>query len=282
MPPMRLAPMLVSLSLLAAGDACADTSAASTASNAAIALGASGASNNASNASTASAASAKSPDTPPRVSEEAFRKRLGFGPKVRMAYRSLDCRPVSFDVFAAGMGEPGAHADVERAFDGSEITMTVRMRGRPACASPYPPVTAMPPFDLRDLAGRRVTSASLRGRPTLVNFYFAKCRPCILETEPLNQFAAARPHMNFLAVTFDEPAEAREFVARYGFRWRIVPDARDLIDRMRVKQYPMMALFDAQGRLLGTRKGGARDELEAANVQPTLQRWMDGLLRPKR
>ena len=35
---------------------------------------------------------------------------------------------------------------------------------------------------------------------------------------------------------------------------------------MRVKKYPTMALFDANGRLLGTRSGGVRDELEAANV----------------
>jgi hypothetical protein len=48
---------------------------------------------------------------------------------------------------------------------------------------------------------------------------------------------------------------------------------------MKVKQYPMMALFDSGGRLLGTRRGGARDELEAANVAPQLARWVDGLLR---
>ena len=57
--------------------------------------------------------------------------------------------------------------------------------------------------------------------------------------------------MNFLAVTFDEPQVARAFVARYKFRWRVVPDAREFIDRMRVKQYPMMALFDAQRAVAG-------------------------------
>jgi hypothetical protein len=41
----------------------------------------------------------------------------------------------------------------------------------------------------------------------------------------------------------------------------------------------MVALFDAEGRLLGTKTGGAKDELEAANVGPQLARWMDGLLR---
>jgi hypothetical protein len=68
-------------------------------------------------------------------------------------------------------------------------------------------------------------------------------------------------------------------VARYQFRWRVLPDARDFIDRMGIKQYPAMALFDADGRLLGTRRGGVRDELEAATVAPQLARWVDGLLR---
>ena len=70
------------------------------------------------------------------------------------------------------------------------VTMTVRRRGGTSCSSPYPPVTEMPPFDLRDLAGKRVTAASLKGKPTLINFYFAQCVPCILEVGPLNGFAA--------------------------------------------------------------------------------------------
>jgi hypothetical protein len=102
--------------------------------------------------------------------------------------------------------------------------------------------------------------------------------PCILEVAPINKFAAARPQMNFLAVTFDEADVARDFVKRYGLRWRVVPDARDFIDRVRIKQYPVMVLFDAKGHLLGMKQGGARDELEAANVEIQLARWTDGLL----
>jgi cytochrome oxidase Cu insertion factor (SCO1/SenC/PrrC family) len=212
------------------------------------------------------------------LTEEMFRKNLGFGANVRMAYRTLDCRPAPFEAFANGMRAEGAHADVDRSADGKEITMTVRKRGIPGCSSPYPPITALPPFDLKDLAGKRITSASLKGKPTLINFFFSTCVPCILEVKPLNEFAAARPNMNFIAVTFDEPEVARAFANRFDFRWRIVPGARDFIDRVRVKNYPMMALFDANGRLLGTKPGGARDELEAANVSPQLKRWMDGLL----
>ena len=212
-------------------------------------------------------------------SEANFRKSLGVGPSVRMDYRNLECKPVNFAGFVADMRKPGSHADVDRAVDGSAVTMTAKLRGMAPCASPYPPVTEIPPFDLKDLAGKRVTSASLRGKPTLVSFFFSTCVPCVLEVQPINRFAAARPQMNFLAVTFDEPAAASAFVKRYGLRWRVIPDAQNFIERMRVKQYPLMALFDAQGRLLGTKKGGARDELEAANVEPQLKRWVDSLLK---
>jgi thiol-disulfide isomerase/thioredoxin len=220
--------------------------------------------------------------TPASFTESDFRATLGAADTVLLSYRGLDCQPLGFEAFARAMGEAGVHSDIERAVDGTAITVTVRRRGGNICSSPYPPVAELPPFELRDLAGKRVSAASFKGKPTLINFYFAECVPCILEVGPLNSFAAGRPGMNFLAVTFDEAAVARAFVARYKFHWRVVPDAREFIDRVRVKQYPTMALFDESGRLLGTRRGGVRDELEAATVAPQLARWVDGLLRAGR
>jgi hypothetical protein len=215
----------------------------------------------------------------PPLTEADFRGTLGLAPHVKLSYRGVDCAPLSFDAFSDAMRVASVKSDVERAVDGSSVTLTIRRPGGNSCPSPYAPVTAMPPFDMRDLAGRRVSSARMKGKATLINFYFAQCVPCILEVGPLNGYAAKHPEMNFLAVTFDEAPVARAFVDRYQFRWRVVPEARDFIDRMKVKQYPLMALFDANGRLLGMRRGGVRDELEAANVAPQLARWVDGLLR---
>ena len=213
------------------------------------------------------------------LTEKEFRARTGFAADMKLSYRDLDCRPVKFSEFTETMGQERVHADVDRAVNGKEATLTARRRGQARCASPYPPVTELPPFTLKDLSGVPVSRKSFLGKPTLLNFYFAACVPCVREVKPLNEFAAARPQINFLAVTFDEPEVARAFAKRYGFRWRIVPDAREFIERLRVKSYPTVALFAADGRLLGMRAGGARDELEAANVQPQLARWMDGLLR---
>ena len=219
-------------------------------------------------------------DRPP-LTESDFRGTLGAAENVRLSYRGPDCGSLNFDEFSKAMHEAGVNADVDRAADGTAITLTAKRRGT-TCPPPYPPMTELPPFNLRDLVGKPVSAASLKGKPTLINFYFAECVPCILEVGPLNGFAAARRDLNFLAVTFDAPDVARAFVARYKFRWRVVPDAREFIDRAGVKHYPMMALFDANGRLLGTQRGGVRDELEAANVAPRLARWVDGLLRTRK
>ena len=224
-----------------------------------------------------SAAALAADSAPPTESE--FRGALGVAPDAKLSFRGPDCGAVTYAEFSEAMRASGVKADVDRAVDGNAVTVTARRRGGNSCPAPFPPLTGLPPFDLRDLAGKRVTAASLKGKPTLINFYFATCVPCILEVGPINGYAAQHPEMNFLAVTFDEPAVAREFVKRYQFRWRVVPDARDFVDRMRVKQYPMMALFDSNGRLLGTRLGGVRDALEAATVAPQLARWVDGLLR---
>lgn len=213
------------------------------------------------------------------VTEDAFRRTLKVGPEVKLVYRDLECRALTFEQFVAAMRQPGLGSEVTRAPDGSAAALTLHRRGGPNCPSPFGRVIQMPEFNLPDLKGKRLHSASLLGKPTLINFYFAKCVPCILEVSPLNGFAVERRDLNVLAMTFDEVPEAQAFVNRYGFAWRVIPDARDFIDRMAVKRYPMMALFDAQGRLLGTRVGGAKDELEAAAVVPTLRRWVDGLLR---
>ena len=159
------------------------------------------------------------------------------------------------------------------------ITMTVRRRGAGVCPSPYPPITEMPAFELRDLAGKRVDAASLKGKPTLINFYFARLRAVHSRSGAAQRVRRRAARHEFSRGDIRRTGGGAAFVDRYRFRWRVVPDARELIDRIRVKQYPTMALFDGNGRLLGTRRGGVRDELEAANVGPQLARWVDGLLR---
>src|SRR5688572_18181333 len=164
------------------------------------------------------------------LTEPKFRKALGFKPDLRVLYRDPDCRPITFEKFSELMSREGAHAQPAYKPSGGEVTITVAMKGTAACPAAYGPLQSMPLLNLPDLAGMRVTSAALRGKPTLVSYFFVRCVPCVKEVGPLNAFRTLHPDINTLAVTFDTPADTRDFVARYEFAWRVIPLAQDFID----------------------------------------------------
>ena len=114
--------------------------------------------------------------TPAPFTESDFRATLGAADTVRLSYRGVDCQPLSFDEFAQAMGETGVHSDIERAVDGTAITVTVRRRGGNICSSPYPPVAELPPFQLRDLAGKRGERREPQGQTHAHQFLFCRVR----------------------------------------------------------------------------------------------------------
>lgn len=54
---------------------------------------------------------------------------------------------------------------------------------------------AFPAFALPSTKGVRVTGVALRGKLTLVNFFFADCLPCIAEIPALNAYARHHPEV---------------------------------------------------------------------------------------
>lgn len=111
----------------------------------------------------------------------------------------------------------------------------------------------LPAFKLRTVAGRTVRESSLRGRPTLVNFFFATCEPCIEEIPSLDAYARQHPGIRVLAITFNDKAIAKTFVGKQHFTWPVVYAGNALIHRIGVSVYPMLAVFDSSGRLVEAR-----------------------------
>src|SRR4029078_6508117 len=82
-------------------------------------------------------------------------------------------------------------------------------------------VKRMPEFDLARLDGGRARSADLRGRVSLVNFFFETCVPCIKEAPMLSAFRRKHPEYGYLAVTNDPKEEAARFVAQRKLDWPV-------------------------------------------------------------
>jgi len=108
---------------------------------------------------------------------------------------------------------------------------------------------AFPAFALPSTKGGRVTAATLRGKLTLVNFFFADCVPCIAEIPALNAYARHYPEVQVLAVTFDDLATAKGFVKQRGLQWPVLAEGMPLIASAGITGFPTFVLVGPDGRV---------------------------------
>nr|WP_247741468.1 TlpA disulfide reductase family protein [Luteibacter sp. SG786] len=133
-----------------------------------------------------------------------------------------------------------------------------------------------PAFSAQTLDGKKIASASLRGKPFVANFFFAQCAPCIAETPVLSAFHKAHPDIAVLAFTFDDAVAAREFARARHFNWPVLPDQQALAEQAGVKIYPTMMLVDGNGIVA---KATVSDAIHPAGKPLSvadLERWVKG------
>jgi cytochrome c biogenesis protein CcmG/thiol:disulfide interchange protein DsbE len=92
--------------------------------------------------------------------------------------------------------------------------------GRDPSEIPSPLVgDAMPGFELTTLDGAVLTSASLAGRPAVINFWASWCIPACVDEHPVLLDTADRyaDEVQLVGILYDdEPADARAFLVQYG------------------------------------------------------------------
>jgi thiol-disulfide isomerase/thioredoxin len=78
-----------------------------------------------------------------------------------------------------------------------------------------------PAFALRTTTGTSVGNAALRGKPTLINFFYSDCAPCIAELPTLNAWARQHPETRVLAATSTARPSRRRVRGETQFDWPI-------------------------------------------------------------
>jgi len=113
-----------------------------------------------------------------------------------------------------------------------------------------------PKFDLKTLTGKNFNSELLKGKPTMINFWFTKCPPCIDEMPILNKLAKKyKNEFNFIAITYEKNEDVKEFLKKHPFKFKHLVNAEKLTDFLGMKAYPKNLFLDKNG-VLKYVKGG--------------------------
>jgi thiol-disulfide isomerase/thioredoxin len=118
--------------------------------------------------------------------------------------------------------------------------------------------SGVPDLSLRDLEGRELTSASWRGRVTIVNFWATWCAPCRVEIPEF--MALERAHqgrVQVVGLSMDESEdEVRAFVKEHGMTYPVAIVNSDVAERFGgVLGLPTTFVLDPEGRIVGRHVG---------------------------
>lgn len=116
--------------------------------------------------------------------------------------------------------------------------------------------TAFPLKELTLLHGNSVQLADLIGKPSLVNFWFTRCAPCLDEIPVFNQLV--KEHQNnfhFLAISFEKASTVEHFLKNQPFDFVHAIEAKAFIDSLQLSAYPTTLLLDRHGIVREVRGG---------------------------
>jgi peroxiredoxin len=111
------------------------------------------------------------------------------------------------------------------------------------------------------LAGERFSTADLRGKVVLVNFWGTYCGPCLREMPKVldthRKFAPRGFETVAVAVRQDRPEKVAEFARQRALPFKMVFDASGEIARAfdKVRITPTIFVLDRQGRVLAKAVG---------------------------
>jgi len=102
--------------------------------------------------------------------------------------------------------------------------------------------------NFRNKNGKFYSNNKLKGKPTLINFWFTRCPPCIDEIPILNNLKKTYgENVNLIAITFDKKKTVDEFLKKTIINLEHITDSKTEIDKLKISAYPTTLILDKNG-----------------------------------
>lgn len=127
---------------------------------------------------------------------------------------------------------------------------------------------ALPGLTLKTLTGESIQLNQLKGKPTMINFWFTTCAPCIDEMPALNQLAERyKNEANFIAVTYESDKEVKIFLRKHLFNFQHLVNGQGLIDSLGITAFPRNLFLDKEGILKYAESGIPYESLDDGELK---------------
>ncbi len=114
------------------------------------------------------------------------------------------------------------------------------------------------PFELKDIDGKTVSLAALKGKTVVLNFWFTACGGCVHEMPELNKLQQqyAGKDVVFLALALDDAIRVRAFLTTHDFKYALLTESKDVNADYNVTMCPTSMVIDKTGIIRFVQVGG--------------------------
>lgn len=165
---------------------------------------------------------------------------------------TLDCYGESPENLKAVVFRDQTKAEVEAFFKRFDEEARLHAKKRVNLVSKPAPL-----FTTKDIEGQEVDLAALKGKVVVLNFWFIGCYACVQEMPELNETVQAyqRKDVVFLGLTFDKAQNTKAFLQRTRFDYRIIAEAKPIIDLYGGGGFPRNIVIDKTGTVIASEVG---------------------------
>ena len=101
---------------------------------------------------------------------------------------------------------------------------------------------------LTTLDNKKISINSLKGKPTLINFWFTTCKPCIEEMPVLSVIKTQlKDSVNFIAITYETTEKTKVFFKKHKFNFTQIANAKKFTESMNMQAFPVNIFLDKNG-----------------------------------
>lgn len=113
------------------------------------------------------------------------------------------------------------------------------------------------PFpELKTIDNKKIVINDLKGKPTLINFWFTTCKPCIEEMPVLNKIKSKfKDSVNFIAVNYEQTKKVRAFLSKHTYNFIQIADAEKFTDSLEMTSFPVNIFLDRNGKVIRIENG---------------------------
>ena len=128
----------------------------------------------------------------------------------------------------------------------------------------------LPDFELKSIDGAIITADSLKGKLSIINFWFQTCAPCIAEMPGLNHLKEkyGTASINYMAISTDSEKDVREFLTRKAFNFTHISNGEAIYrDTFKSKWgFPFTIITSQDNTILKAFGGGATDSTAVQKI----------------